>query len=140
MRRTFSIIAITTLVTACLSKHASAQVPLSSGDARILIALPDSLIMCEGDARFATIEVAWKSDDPVPSEDAPDVRWSSTTDSVASVKSNSEISARKPGATRIIATVQWGPNTASREFLVKVLAGRFDRAASKTRQRVVCRE
>ena len=140
MRRASNVVATALFITACLSNHAVAQTPPPKDDARILTALPDSLIMCEGDTRFARIEVAWNSPEPAPSEDPPDVRWSSTADSIATVKSNSQITAHKAGVTRIIATIQWGPRTASRGFPVKVLSGRSEKAASVTKPASVCRE
>ena len=140
MRRPSDVLAIAVFVTACLSNHAVAQAPPPSDDARILTALPDSLIMCEGDTRFPKIEVAWNSGGPAPSDDPPDVRWSSAADSIASVKPNSQITARNAGVTRISATIYWGAHTARRGFPVKVLRGRSDQRSAQTQQGPVCRE
>jgi hypothetical protein len=140
MRKAWSMFAMAGFVAACLSSDAAAQSSPSSGDARILMALPDSLIMCEGETRFSRIEVAWNSNDTGPSDEPPDVRWSSSADSVASVKSNTEITARKAGTTQIIATVYWGPYRASKQFPLTVLAGRLKKASSPTQYRPVCGE
>jgi hypothetical protein len=140
MLRTFPLVAILVIATASFPNHAAAQAPPPADDPRILSSLPDSLTMCEGDTRFARIEVAWNSSGAAPSDDPPDVGWSSAADSIATVKSNSEVTAHKPGATRITATIRWGSHTAIRGFPVKVLKGRSDKRAAQTQNAPVCRE
>jgi hypothetical protein len=139
IRRSHFLISIAVLVMAvCAPLPAAAQTTQSQGDPRILMALSDSLVMCEGDTRFARIEVAWNSDQAGPSDSPPDLRFSSATDSIVSVKPNSEITARKAGIQPIIATVAWGNFSARREFLVTVLPGRRDIKASKAKGQTVC--
>ena len=140
MRRTFLVVALAVSVTPCVFNNALAQAPAAPDDARILTALPDSLVMCEGDTRFPKIEVAWNSDQPGPSDDPPDVRWSSAADSIATVKSNSQVTAHRAGTTRITATILWGTRIATRGFPVKVLKGRSDKRASQKPNEPVCRE
>ena len=139
MRRVFGTFAMVVAITACASQTA-AQVPRGSGDARILMAVTDSLIVCEGQTAFPKIEVAWKSGEPEPSDGPPDISWSAAADSIASVKSNSQVTGRKAGVTHIIATVQWGAVSASKPFPVTVLQGRHDAAASKAQGRLVCKQ
>jgi hypothetical protein len=140
MRRTFFVVALAVSVTPYVSNNALAQAPAARDDARILTALPDSLVMCEGDTRFPKMEVAWNSAEPAPSDDPPDVRWSSAADSIATVKSNSQVTAHKAGTTRITATILWGTRTATRGFPLKVLKGRSAKRASNTQDVPVCRE
>ena len=138
MRNKFFIAVATLVLTLFGSEPASAQTREPRGDPRILMVLSDSLVMCEGDARFARIEVAWKSDKPAPSDDPPDVRFSSAGDSILTVKPNSHVTAHKAGSDYIVAHVNWGGASARREFLVTVLPGRRDEGKSKQTGQTVC--
>ena len=142
MRTTPIIPVIVAVMSVCNIEQAAAQAKPSQGDPRILMALRDSsnINMCEGDTRLALLEVAWKGADAGPSDEPPDVRWSSGNDSIVSVIGSSKLAGHKAGSTTVVATVQWGKFSARRQFPVQVSSGRFDSVASKAEDRLVCRE